>query len=71
MLLGENCAGKSSLMNILSGIYIPEKGTLTINGQLIKRLNPDLASSYGIGMVHQEFRLIDSFSIKDNLTLSK
>ena len=70
-LLGENGAGKSSLMNILSGIYIPEKGTLTINGQLIKRLNPDLASSYGIGMVHQEFRLIDSFSIKDNLTLSK
>ena len=62
-LLGENGAGKSSLMNILSGIYIPEKGTLTINGQLIKRLNPDLASSYGIGMVHQEFRLIDSFSI--------
>ena len=70
-LLGENGAGKSSLMNILSGIYIPEKGTLTINGKLIKRLNPDLASSYGIGMVHQEFRLIDSFSIKDNLTLSK
>jgi simple sugar transport system ATP-binding protein len=70
-LLGENGAGKSSLMNILSGIYVPEKGTLTINGQLIKRLNPDLASSYGIGMVHQEFRLIDSFSIKDNLTLSK
>ena len=54
-LLGENGAGKSSLMNILSGIYVPEKGTLTINGQLIKRLNPDLASSYGIGMVHQEF----------------
>ena len=70
-LLGENGAGKSSLMNILSGIYLPEKGTVTIDGKLIKRLNPDLASSLGIGMVHQEFRLIDSFSIKDNLTLSK
>ena len=51
-LLGENGAGKSSLMNILSGIYIPEKGTLTINGQLIKRLNPDLASSYGLSLIH-------------------
>ena len=70
-LLGENGAGKSSLMNILSGIYLPEKGIIKIDGVLVNRLNPDLASSFGIGMVHQEFRLIDSFSIKDNLTLSK
>ena len=70
-LLGENGAGKSSLMNILSGIYQPESGKVTIDGNTIKKLNPDYAAQLGIGMVHQEFRLIDNFSIKDNLTLSK
>ena len=70
-LLGENGAGKSSLMNILSGIYIPEQGTIKIHNKKIERLNPELASSLGIGMVHQEFRLIENFTIKDNLTLSK
>ena len=70
-LLGENGAGKSSLMNVLSGIYIPEQGTIKIHNKKIERLNPELASSLGIGMVHQEFRLIENFTIKDNLTLSK
>ena len=70
-LLGENGAGKSSLMNILSGIYIPESGSIKINNQKIEKMTPDIAASFGIGMVHQEFRLIESFSIKDNLTLSK
>jgi len=70
-LLGENGAGKSSLMNVLSGIYQPEKGSIYINNQKQNSLNPDLASKLGIGMVHQEFRLVESFSIKDNLTLSK
>ena len=58
-LLGENGAGKSSLMNVLSGIYLPEKGTIKIKNQKIKKMNPDIASSLGIGMVHQEFRLIE------------
>ena len=70
-LLGENGAGKSSLMNVLSGIYIPESGSIKINNQKIKKMSPDIAASFGIGMVHQEFRLIESFTIKDNLTLSK
>ena len=70
-LLGENGAGKSSLMNILSGIYQPEKGSIFINEIKQKSLNPESASELGIGMVHQEFRLIESFSIEDNLTLSK
>ena len=70
-LLGENGAGKSSLMNVLSGIYIPEQGTIKIQNKKIERLNPELASSLGIGMVLQEFRLIENFTIKDNLTLSK
>ncbi len=70
-LLGENGAGKSSLMNVLSGIYIPEQGTIKVQNKKIDKLNPELASSLGIGMVHQEFRLIENFTIKDNLTLSK
>lgn len=70
-LLGENGAGKSSLMNVLSGIYIPEEGTIRIKNTDIEKMNPDIASSLGIGMVHQEFRLIENFTIRDNLTLSK
>ena len=70
-LLGENGAGKSSLMNVLSGLYHPEKGSIYVKNQKHKISNPDFASKLGIGMVHQEFRLVESFSIKDNLTLSK
>ena len=70
-LLGENGAVKSSLMNVLSGIYQPEKGSITFKGERQKKLNPELAAKLGIGMVHQEFRLIENFTIKDNLTLSK
>ena len=70
-LLGENGAGKSSLMNVLSGIYQPEKGSIFVNNLKQTNLNPEYASELGIGMVHQEFRLIESFSIQDNLTLSK
>ena len=70
-LLGENGAGKSSLMNVLSGIYQPEKGSIFVNNIKQTYLNPEYASELGIGMVHQEFRLIESFSIQDNLTLSK
>ena len=58
-LLGENGAGKSSLMNVLSGIYIPESGSIKINNQKIEKMSPDIAASFGIGMVHQEFRLIE------------
>ena len=64
-LLGENGAGKSSLMNVLSGIYQPEKGSITFKGERQKKLNPELAAKLGIGMVHQEFRLIENFTIKD------
>ena len=70
-LLGENGAGKSTLMNILSGIYMPDSGSIRIKNNLIKKLNPEIASNNGIGMVHQEFRLIESFTIKENLIISK
>ena len=68
-LLGENGAGKSSLMNVLSGLYHPEKGSIYIKNQKHKISNPDFASKLGIGMVHQEFRLVESFSIKDNFKI--
>ena len=58
-------------MNVLSGIYKPEKGIIYLDGQRQNISSPDIASQLGIGMVHQEFRLVESFSIKDNLTLSK
>ena len=44
-------------MNVLSGIYIPEKGTINLKIKNRKYFNPDIASRFGIGMVHQEFRL--------------
>ncbi len=70
-LLGENGAGKTSLMNIISGLYQPDRGTINIHSRKINKLTPEIAYSLGIGMVHQEFRLIDSFTIEDNLKLSK
>mgnify|MGYP003317721074 CR=1 FL=1 len=62
-LLGENGAGKSSLMNVLSGIYQPEKGSVFVNDIKQTNLDPEYASELGIGMVHQEFRLIESLSL--------
>ena len=57
-LLGENGAGKSSLMNILSGIYQPEKGSIYINDTKQKSLDPESASELGIGMVHKNSDLL-------------
>ena len=60
-LLGENGAGKSTLMNILAGVYRPDSGQLTLHGRSHQFRNPSDALSAGVGMVHQEFRLIPSF----------
>ena len=68
-LLGENGAGKSTLMSVLFGLYIPESGQIKKNGQLIKIKNPNDANHYGIGMVHQHFKLVDVFSVLDNILL--
>ena len=68
-LLGENGAGKSTLMNILAGVYRPDSGELRIHGQSQQFRNPADALSAGIGMVHQEFRLIPSFSVAENVIL--
>jgi len=68
-LLGENGAGKSTLMSVLFGLYQPEAGEIKKNGQVVKINNPNDATALGIGMVHQHFKLIDVFTVLDNIIL--
>jgi ABC-type uncharacterized transport system ATPase subunit len=68
-LLGENGAGKSTLMSVLFGLYQPEAGEIKKDGQVVKIDNPNDATALGIGMVHQHFKLIDVFTVLDNIIL--
>ena len=68
-LLGENGAGKSTLMSVLFGLYQPEMGEIRKNGKPVKIDNPNDATALGIGMVHQHFKLIDVFTVLDNIIL--
>jgi simple sugar transport system ATP-binding protein len=68
-LLGENGAGKSTLMSILFGLYQPETGTIKVKGKEIKIDSPNIANELGIGMVHQHFKLIEDFSVVENIVL--
>lgn len=68
-ILGENGAGKSTLMNILFGIYQPTDGEIKIDGQAVKITNPNIAKELKIGMVHQHFQLVDSFTVAQNVVL--
>ena len=68
-LLGENGAGKSTLMSVLFGLYQPEAGVIKKNGQEVKIHDPNDATALGIGMVHQHFKLIDVFTVLDNIIL--
>ncbi len=68
-LLGENGAGKSTLMSVLFGLYQPEAGEIRKDGQVVKIDNPNDATALGIGMVHQHFKLIDVFTVLDNIIL--
>ena len=68
-LLGENGAGKSTLMSVLFGLYQPERGEIRKNGEVVKINNPNDATALGIGMVHQHFKLIDVFTVLDNIIL--
>ncbi len=70
-LVGENGAGKSTLMKILYGINRPTSGKLYIKGEEIKNFKPEVAISKGIGMVHQHFMLVPSFTVAQNICLSK
>ena len=68
-LLGENGAGKSTLMSVLFGLYQAEEGVIKKNGQVVKINNPNDANALGIGMVHQHFKLVECFSVLDNIIL--
>ena len=68
-LLGENGAGKSTLMSVLFGLYQPEKGEIRKNGKTVEIKDPNDATALGIGMVHQHFKLVDVFTVLDNIIL--
>lgn len=68
-LLGENGSGKTSLMNMLSGIYYPDEGTIWINGQEAVIHSPVDSAALGIGMLHQHFKLVEVHSAMDNIIL--
>ena len=68
-LLGENGAGKSTLMSVLFGLYQAEEGIIKKNGQVVKINDPNDANALGIGMVHQHFKLVECFSVLDNIIL--
>ena len=68
-LLGENGAGKSTLMSVLFGLYQPEKGEILFNGKKVEIKDPNDATALGIGMVHQHFKLVEVFTVLDNIIL--
>ncbi len=68
-LLGENGAGKSTLMSVLFGLYQPEEGQILKDGEVVKIHDPNDANRLGIGMVHQHFKLVECFSVLDNIIL--
>ena len=68
-LLGENGAGKSTLMSVLFGLYQPEEGEIRKNGEVVTIRDPNDANALGIGMVHQHFKLVDVFTVLDNIIL--
>ncbi len=68
-LLGENGAGKSTLMSVLFGMYQAEEGVIKKNGRVVKINSPNDANDLGIGMVHQHFKMVECFSVLDNIIL--
>ena len=68
-LLGENGAGKSTLMSILFGLYQPDEGEIRKDGKKVEIKNPNDANALEIGMVHQHFKLVECFSVLDNIIL--
>ncbi|MEK3886914.1 ABC transporter ATP-binding protein [Bacillus sp. FSL K6-3431] len=70
-LLGENGAGKSTLMNVLFGLYQPEKGEIRVKGEPVHITSPTIANKFGIGMVHQHFMLVDTFTVTENIILGQ
>ncbi|HPW53857.1 MAG TPA: ATP-binding cassette domain-containing protein, partial [Erysipelotrichaceae bacterium] len=70
-LLGENGAGKSTLMSVLFGMYTPEEGSISVRGEEVKISNPRIATELGIGMVHQHFKLVQNYTVLQNIILGE
>lgn len=68
-LLGENGAGKSTLMSVLFGLYQPEEGVIKKDGEIVEIKDPNDANALGIGMVHQHFKLVECFTVLDNIIM--
>jgi len=68
-LLGENGAGKSTLMSVLFGLYQPENGTIKKDGKIVRIKDPNDANALHIGMVHQHFKLVEIFTVLENIIL--
>ena len=68
-LLGENGAGKSTLMSVLFGLYQPEEGEIRKDGKTVQINDPNDANALGIGMVHQHFKLVECFTVLENIIL--
>ena len=68
-ILGENGCGKTTLMNMLAGIYYPDEGTILIRGEEVNIRSPKDAFLYNIGMIHQHFKLIDVFTAAQNIVI--
>ena len=68
-LLGENGSGKTTVMNMLAGIYYPDEGEIFVNGKQVSIKDPKDAFDLGIGMIHQHYKLIDVFTALENIVL--
>ena len=68
-LLGENGAGKSTLCSVLAGLYHPDSGEIRLDGEQVELRSPHHALEHGVGMVYQHFRLVERFTVAENLAL--
>ena len=68
-ILGENGCGKTTLMNMIAGIYFPDQGSIFVNGEEVVIRSPKDAFRHGIGMIHQHFKLVDVFTSAENIVL--
>ena len=68
-LLGENGAGKSTLMSMLFGMYVPDAGEILVNGKEVHFNSPNDAAENNIGMVHQHFKLVENYTVAENIVM--